>query len=197
MPIRLTKLDARSHRSMPWKNGGGTTTEIGRYPESGTLEDFDWRVSMARVESSGPFSRFAGVDRSIAILGGDGIVLTVDGEETARLDRRSRPFAFRGDAEVFGTLVGGAVEDLNVMTRRGRFQQVLRRIEWDGAGAARLAVTGEISFVVVSDGAASMRRGGETFELGARDVLRIEGSGVLEMSREEDGDVLCVELQRA
>ena len=53
--MRMRKLDARSHRPMPWKNGGGTTTEIARSPETGSATTtFDWRISMARVETSGP-----------------------------------------------------------------------------------------------------------------------------------------------
>ena len=182
---------------MPWKNGGGTTTEIARSPESSSLEDFDWRISMARVAASGSFSRFAGVDRSIALLEGDGIVLTIDGREAARLDPRSTPFAFRGDADVFGLLVGGPIEDLNVMTRRGRFHQVLRRLDWTGSETATLGFAGEMSFVVIGNGAASVRHAGATYELGARDVLCVEGTGTLDLSRDERVDVLCVELRRA
>jgi environmental stress-induced protein Ves len=182
---------------MPWKNGGGTTTEIARFPESSSLDDFDWRISMARVEASGPFSRFAGVDRSIAILEGDGIVLTIDGRETARLDPGSTPFAFHGDADVSGMLVGGPIEDLNVMTRRGRFHQVLRRLEWTGSESTTFALSSEVSFLVVGCGAASVRHAGATYRLGAREALRIDGGGALDLSRHEGADVLCVELRRA
>ncbi len=38
---------------MPWKNGGGVTTEICVSPPSGA---FDWRVSIATVNADGPFS---------------------------------------------------------------------------------------------------------------------------------------------
>ncbi|TIN81446.1 MAG: HutD family protein, partial [Mesorhizobium sp.] len=68
-------LRAAEYRSMPWKNGGGVTTEIAVSPSGAGLDDFDWRVSMARVELSGPFSQFAGIDRTLAVLEGEGIVL--------------------------------------------------------------------------------------------------------------------------
>src|SRR5438067_498889 len=125
----MRKLDATAHRPMPWKNGGGTTTEIARAPAeaSGALDDFDWRVSMARVAAPGAFSRFDSVDRSIAILEGEGIVLTIAGRDDARLDRASAPLAFPGDVETRCALVGGAVVDFNVMTRRGRFRHALAR----------------------------------------------------------------------
>jgi uncharacterized protein len=65
-------LRAENYRRMPWKNGGGLTAEIAVSPESAGLDDFDWRVSMARVEAGGPFSLFPGVDRTLSILEGEG-----------------------------------------------------------------------------------------------------------------------------
>jgi environmental stress-induced protein Ves len=47
---------------MPWKNGGGETTEIAVFPDGAGLSDFDWRVSMARVDGDGPFSSFPGIE---------------------------------------------------------------------------------------------------------------------------------------
>ena len=46
-------LRAADHKRMPWKNGGGETTEIAVFPEHAGLSDFDWRVSMARVDGDG------------------------------------------------------------------------------------------------------------------------------------------------
>ena len=68
-------LRARNHRRMPWKNGGGVTTEIAVFPANAGLEDFEWRLSMATVASDGPFSLFAGIDRTLAVLEGEGLVL--------------------------------------------------------------------------------------------------------------------------
>ena len=58
-------------------------------------------------------------DRIIGILSGDGLILTVEGIGTVRLDRGSDPFAFPGDAPTVGRLAGGPVTDLNLMVRRG------------------------------------------------------------------------------
>jgi len=41
-----------------WKNGGGTTREILRVPAEPTA--FDWRLSLATIDSPGPFSAFEG-----------------------------------------------------------------------------------------------------------------------------------------
>ena len=58
------------HAFSPWKNGGGTTAEIAIGPPGATLDAFDWRISMARVASDGPFSSFPGVDRTLSIIDG-------------------------------------------------------------------------------------------------------------------------------
>ena len=114
-------LRASDHRSMPWKNGGGTTTEIAVWPEGAALDGFDWRVSVARIAASGPFSTFAGVDRIITLLEGDGVRLHGQDLEH-RLATPLAPFAFSGDARVDCTLLGGPSSDFNVMTRRGRLR---------------------------------------------------------------------------
>ncbi|TPI20180.1 HutD family protein [Mesorhizobium sp. B4-1-1] len=113
-------LRAAGYRVMPWKNGGGTTTEIAVSPDGAGLDDFDWRVSMARVETSGPFSNFAGIDRTLSVLEGEGIVLDIAGQPSAQLTAASAPLAFPGDVPTGAALIGGPITDLNVMTRRGR-----------------------------------------------------------------------------
>ncbi len=87
-------LRASSHRTMPWKNGGGSTTEIAVAPDGAGIDAFDWRISMAVVAADGPFSEFPGVDRTLSILDGAGLVLRGIGAGPVRLDRTTAPFAF-------------------------------------------------------------------------------------------------------
>ena len=99
---------------MPWKNGGGVTTEICVTPPSGA---FDWRVSIATVNKDGPFSTFAGYERHIMTLSGEGMVLDI--AECGRFALELlHPFSFSGDAQVQGSLMQGAVLDFNLMVRR-------------------------------------------------------------------------------
>ncbi|TPK90715.1 HutD family protein [Mesorhizobium sp. B2-4-17] len=121
-------LRAAEYKSMPWKNGGGVTTEIAVSPAGAGLDDFDWRVSMARVESSGPFSSFAGVDRTLSVLEGEGIVLDITGQPATRLAPASAPFSFPADLPTRATLIAGPITDLNVMTRRGRVLHSVERL---------------------------------------------------------------------
>lgn len=111
--------------AMPWKNGGGTTQEVLSWPPGSGLDAFDWRVSIATIAASGPFSVFPGVDRTIMLLEGDGVRL-----QSARfdhsLDTPHAPFAFDGEAVVDCTLRGGPSTDFNLMVRRARGAAVLR-----------------------------------------------------------------------
>ena len=134
--------------TQPWKNGGGTTREIVSWPPGTADRPFDWRISIAHIAHSGPFSVFAGVDRVITLLEGSGVVLTsMDGAWSHRLDQRLTPFAFAGDEHVQADLMGSDCHDLNVMTRRAACSsgvQVLRsEARWPAAsGGALMACHG-------------------------------------------------------
>lgn len=121
-------LRAAEYKSMPWKNGGGVTTEVAVSPADAGLDDFDWRVSMARVEGSGPFSQFAGIDRTLAVLEGEGIVLDIAGRPPISVTRATEPLSFPADVSTAAALIGGPITDLNVMTRRGRMTHSVERL---------------------------------------------------------------------
>ncbi|SFI67510.1 hypothetical protein SAMN04515648_1112 [Phyllobacterium sp. CL33Tsu] len=112
-------LRAGAHKRMPWKNGAGVTTEIAIAPEGAAIDSFDWRISMAKVPDSGPFSAFAGIDRVLAVLDG-AMNLQVGAGTPVKLGSTSPALPFPGDiptrADVIETVI-----DLNVMVRRGRF----------------------------------------------------------------------------
>ena len=129
-------IRAADCKVMLWKNGGGTTTEIAVAPEGASLGDFDWRISMAHVGANGPFSSFPGIDRTLAVLTGNGIRLAFGDGETVALDRATPPFFFAADRAVDGVLVDGAIDDLNVMSRRGRWRHRVERLSGAGSLAA-------------------------------------------------------------
>lgn len=108
-----------SLRPAPWKNGGGSTTEIAVFPASAGFEEFDWRVSLATISQSGPFSCFPGIDRSLALVDGDGVLLDF-GDERYVLSPSEPLIEFDGEAAVHATVTGSLTTDFNVMTRRGR-----------------------------------------------------------------------------
>lgn len=111
---------------VPWKNGGGTTREIAVFPPDAGMDDFLWRLSMARVERPGPFSAFAGIDRTLAVVEGK---LALTGPElTALMDDASKPLPFDGAMATHGEPVDGPVLDVNAMVRRDRYTCVMTRL---------------------------------------------------------------------
>ncbi|QPF87327.1 HutD family protein [Bradyrhizobium genosp. L] len=149
-------IRASDCRSTAWKNGGGSTTEIAVAPSGASLDNFDWRISMARVASDGPFSEFAGIDRTLAVVAGSKLALTIGDAAPIVLDSDSSPISFAGDTPTSARLTAGAITDLNVMTRRGRFAHRLLRIREpqrcgfdDGDVALAVACSGtlELSFL--------------------------------------------------
>ena len=126
MSLRL--LRAVERRPRPWKNRGGETIEIAASPAGAGLDDFDWRLSMATVAAPGPFSAFDGVDRTLAVLSGRLMLALDGGQSSVQLDPQSPPFEFAGGLEVYGAPLSGAVTDLNLMVRRGRYVGSMTRL---------------------------------------------------------------------
>ena len=110
----------------PWKNGGGVTRELACYPAGAALDDFLWRISIAEVNQSGPFSLFPGIDRVITLLEGDGMQLTFSDGEQYALTAPLLPYRFRGERIVNAQLVGAAARDFNLMLRRDAVDGSLR-----------------------------------------------------------------------
>ncbi|WP_251022698.1 HutD family protein [Streptomyces sp. ISL-10] len=112
-------LRAAGRVAVPWKNGGGVTREIAASPEGAPMDAFDWRISLAEVADDGPFSAFPAVDRTLTVVEGRGMELTVGGERLV-VDERFVPRDFPGDRATEGRLLGGPVVNFNVMHNRDR-----------------------------------------------------------------------------
>lgn len=185
-------LRADQHKRMPWKNGGGETTEIAVFPEGAGLSDFDWRVSMARVDGDGPFSGFPGIDRTLAIINGAGIVLNVEGYAAKRLARDSEPHSFPADVPTSAALIAGIVTDFNVMSRRGKVEHKVERLRGEHAspaGSARLVLctAGEI--------AVGIARRWE--RLARHDAALLAPDEAADLTPDPDGEFYLVEFRPA
>lgn len=159
----ISVLRAADRIAVPWKNGGGVTREVAIRPPGASVENFDWRVSIAEVREAGPFSRFDNIDRTLMILRGR-LGLKFD-DANMELSPGSAPFAFAGDAECFGTPIGGPVMDLNVMVRRGRCAARVAPVE----NQTHQAVA-KITLVVARD-ETMVRSLGRVFQLQPLDAL--------------------------
>lgn len=110
-------IRASDYRRMPWKNGGGVTSEVLVEPHPSDASRFTFRISLADVASDGPFSRFDGYDRHIMLVDGAGMTLDCGAHGTIALARHE-PRSFSGDWDVTGTLTSGPVRDLNLIVDR-------------------------------------------------------------------------------
>lgn len=176
-------------RPMPWKNGGGVTTEIMAWPPAAGLDDFDWRISMAQVASGGPFSVFPNIDRTLTVLAGSMQLVAGDAQPVA-LSPLSEPYVFPGDVSTEATLIEGPVLDFNVMTRRNRIGHSVLRLQF--SEPARIAVGEGTSLVFFASGSARI---GDA-EIAALDTLHTEdGPGVLEIEPREPVSLLLVSIR--
>ncbi|PVZ94780.1 hypothetical protein DDQ50_13990 [Amnibacterium flavum] len=155
---------------MGWANGLGETREIRRSPAEGV---FDWRLSMATVTGPAPFSPFDGVTRTLAVVAGGALDLTVDGV-VSRLEVGGPAFEFSGGSPAHATPVGEPVLDLNLMVR-GRLSGSIHPVQ------GRVAPGDGISFLVSLDTSMKTPYG----ELGLLDAVEVHrtfdcaGSGYL------------------
>lgn len=183
----------------PWKNGGGTTQEIACRPLGADLASFDWRISIAQIASSGPFSAFAGMDRTIVLLQGDGVQLrAADGSIDHALSRPLAPFAFAGDVALDCRLLGGASRDFNVMVRRGVLRAQVRVA--DGAAGRACAPQGLLLAVRGAWRIGGLAQDASTLVAGARDGVYWTGLGAAAVAATPlapDAQLLLVELHEA
>ena len=109
------RIDPHTVPPQRWRNGGGWTRELLIWPDP---MHWQLRISLATIEVAGPFSTFVGVQRSLTVIDGPGIVLTIDGE-THRQTVDSDPITFDGGARTHCTPLEGPTSDLNLMTTSG------------------------------------------------------------------------------
>ena len=142
-------------KPQPWRNGGGVTQELLAWP-AGEAATSNWqlRISVARIESDGPFSAYPGVERWFAVVQGEGVVLRF-ARRRLMLGAGSEPVRFEGAAAPGCDLLDGPTQDLNLMVRSeaGRGAMVLARggEEWVSAARWRAVFTAEAATLQIDD----------------------------------------------
>ena len=145
---------------MPWANGRGTSYEIASdRNESG---EWTWRLAMAPVNEDGAFSRIECVNRFLAVVEGNGMLLSVD-----RKKLQCRPMhvvRFRGDAITDATLTDGPITDINLMIRR-------KEADGEMAIVTESGLLRGASIVVAIGGSAQLQSGVSMIELETHDSI--------------------------
>ena len=120
----------------PWRNGGGMTRELAAWPAEGAWR---WRMSVAEVTASGPFSRFEDITRWFAVLKGAGVALTVrtpsDSDELLvcehHLTLAEPVLCFDGGATTHCQLLDGPTQDFNLMVADDCLPARMVRVQGD------------------------------------------------------------------
>lgn len=105
-------LEIPHYKKMRWKNGEGYTLQIARSAGE-SLDEFEWRISMADVKSAGKFSKFNGMQRFLTVLEGQGISLNIDGE--LKYLHTLQTVLFSGESVVHCELLAGQIRDFNLI----------------------------------------------------------------------------------
>ncbi len=170
------------HTPMPWANGRGTSYEIAS--DRNEAGEWTWRLAMAPVNEDGPFSRIECVNRSLAVVEGAGMLLSVDRKKLQCLPMQV--VRFRGDAVTEAALTDGPIMDINLMVRRN---------EADGemAMVSDAGLLNGVSIVVAVGGSAQVKSGDSIIELERHDsVLECDADTISLVS----GTVCVVSVKR-
>ncbi|HVI87765.1 MAG TPA: HutD family protein [Dongiaceae bacterium] len=190
--MQAQHLTAKDYQRMPWKNGQGSTTQL--ISAANADGGFDWRLSIAEVGQSGPFSDFSGYDRIITLIDGRGMVLTFNGTMQRRIDKPFAPLPFDGGWQTECALIDGPLRDFNLMVARrwGHAAMTILRLS-----AGEKCEIGEAPVVLlhVFSGAAAFDHAGARFDLSAGDTLHLDRPGDSLLSAATSATVAAIYLE--
>lgn len=194
MAIRILEfLDPTTYRHVPWKNGGGVTTDIaGEYragAQPGGWDGMIWRLSRTRIETPGPFSDLPGCDRLLAVIDGSGLVLHPKGRPPLDVRKPFRPVRFAGEWPIDSELTAGPVDVLNLLGDRTKIS-----IDLSFVAAAAQATLPPTPAILLALSPARLRLDAQAVSLPRDGAVRIAGPGTLAV---DDGLVAVATLGAA
>ncbi len=178
---------------MPWKNGGGTTTEIALDPPGASLDDFAWRLSLATLGGSGPFSSFPRHERIIVQLDGAKMTLT-HAEHVGRELELLVPYRFDGAWTTAAQLTAPA-RDFNIMARKDLLRSTASAHKLAPLASVQLSERAETVVVYVLEGRITTQLDGLTDKVRAErgdSVVAVADGGTELTLRTEAGATVLV-----
>jgi uncharacterized protein len=173
-------LRESSYLPVPWKNGGGMTREILRVPPEPTA--FDWRLSLASIDTPGPFSAFEGYQRTLVLVRGAGIELDFGQHGRAILRAPGQMVVFDGAWSTGCTLLDGPSSDLNLIVSRERTESSSRSLQLEQAQLIQTAGWTETLVCCIAGSVRLTNTAGEMQDLTGADVARCSPA---------DGSITC------
>ena len=150
-----------------WRNGMGTSWEIATDPEGSGDAGFRWRMALAQIDGSVPFSHYENIDRIFTLIKGDGLDLTLEGRPKLQIADCFVPHAFPGDVKTDCNLHGGPCVALNLFFDRLKFT----------ASAQVFKLSKPSSFVATDTIIAFALRG--SFELSSGSIMKCHDAVLL------------------
>jgi uncharacterized protein len=167
-----------SFKAAPWKNGGGITHEAIRVPASG--DPFRWRMSVAEIEVSGPFSDFSGYHRKMVLLKGGGVELRFASGGTQALRAVGDLAEFDGGLALECELIDGPCVDLNLIAAKD-LPGVRARVARVGDPLTLRPAANRTLLAFAIDAPLELAQGGECAVLEPWDLALIPGGAKLEL----------------
>lgn len=179
----------------PWKNGGGITRQLLIQPPAANLDNFTLRISIADVDSDGPFSDFSGIDRTLGLLSGSGLCLLENGQPLTTLQPGGELYVFDGGRAISSQRLAGKVQDFNVMTRRGAASHQATRLSLQDEQA--LHTSGPALLLLAEGEALQVTGSGDQQSLGRWDALWLDGATELQLQPAGNCSLILVAVQPA
>jgi environmental stress-induced protein Ves len=170
MTAGIKVIRRASFTATPWKNGGGITHEAIRVPPTG--DAFLWRVSVAHIDASGPFSDFAGYDRKMVLLRGRGVALEFGSGDKCALRSIGDWAEFDGAMPARCELLDGACVDLNLMVSKSL--RTAARVERLSGLELVAASQGETTLIFAIQDPLCLESGGQSLRLEPWDLAILQ-----------------------
>jgi environmental stress-induced protein Ves len=119
-------LKAEDYREGRWLNGLGLSWDIAATPPDADAQHFEWRMALARIDSSVAFSYYHNVDRIFMLIEGHGLDLVFDDREVLKIDQPFLLHKFPGDVNTDCVVHNGPCRALNLFIRRGAWKASVR-----------------------------------------------------------------------
>jgi len=198
----LRKKTSAHYKIMPWASGAGSTTELYVSPIGSRLTDGSalWRISMASVPESGPFSLLSAYNRIITVVEGEGFQLT--GNMGTNVEVRSGViYPFSGAEKMDCELLDGPCLDLNLMYQADKVTGSLTLLEQAAPIHASITTQSskEKNIVICLEGRVTVKAFGErTNTLVPHDSIYFsssEGQGRLILNTQANSKVALVSIE--